>query len=392
VTQRPRLVTPRFALVVTAGVFYFLAIGVVLPEVPKYVKHELNGGSLEVGIAVGALFVGAVLLRPVAGRIGDRYGRKLLIVSGAATVGVSMLGYAVANSIGALVAARIVTGLGEAAFFVGAATMITDLAPVERRGEAISYWSVAVYSGFAFGPAIGETVQGHFGYTTLFLLACGLGLASAVLGCFTEDVERERDDDPPQPLINRRALGPGAVLFAGLVATAAFGAFIPLYAPDVGIKDVAIVFVVFGLLVLVIRIFGARLPDVLGGALAGTVALAAGGAGMLCIALWPSAVGLMVGVAAFAVGAAFMYPAMLLMALEGSTEQDRGSAVGTISSCFDLSQGLGSLMVGAVAALTSYRGAFAASSVASVVGIVVLWRWVEPRLARARIADASALP
>jgi MFS family permease len=392
VTQRPRLVTPRFALVVTAGVFYFLAIGVVLPEVPKYVKHELNGGSLEVGIAVGALFVGAVLLRPVAGRIGDRYGRKLLIVSGAATVGVSMLGYAVANSIGALVAARIVTGLGEAAFFVGAATMITDLAPVERRGEAISYWSVAVYSGFAFGPAIGETVQGHFGYTTLFLLACGLGLTSAVLGCFTEDIERERDDGPPQPLINRRALGPGAVLFAGLVATAAFGAFIPLYAPDVGIEDVAIVFVVFGLLVLVIRIFGARLPDVLGGALAGTVALAAGGAGMLCIALWPSAVGLMVGVAAFAVGAAFMYPAMLLMALEGSTEQDRGSAVGTISSCFDLSQGLGSLMVGAVAALTSYRGAFAASSVASVVGIVVLWRWVEPRLARARIADASALP
>jgi len=390
VTARPRLVTARFALVVTAGIFYFLSIGVVLPAVPRYVKHELDGGSIAVGVAVGALFVGAVVLRPLAGRIGDRYGRKLLIVAGAATVGISMLGYALASSLGALIAARIVTGLGEAAFFVGAATMITDLAPVERRGEAISYWSVAVYSGFAFGPAIGETVQREWGYTTLWLLAAALGFVSAVLGTFTRDVVREPHVGPPQPLINRRALGPGSVLFAGLVATAAFGAFVPLYGPDVGIDDVAVVFTVFGLLVLAIRIFGARLPDILGGARAGTVALVATGAGMLTMAVWPSATGLFAGVVIFAVGSAFMYPAMLLMALEGSTEADRGSAVGTISSCFDLSQGIGSLLVGGIAALTSYRGAFAASSVATVIGVVVLWQWVVPRLHRARVADAAA--
>ena len=388
-TGRPRLVTPRFALVVTSGIFYFLSIGVVIPEVPRFVKNELNGGSIAVGVTVGALFVGAVLLRPLAGRIGDRYGRKLLIIAGAATVGLSMLGYALADSLGALIAARVVTGLGEAAFFVGAATMITDLAPVERRGEAISYWSVAVYSGFAFGPAIGETVQRHSGYTTLFLLAAALGFTSALLGCFTRETERARHEGPPQPLINRRALGPGTVLFAGLVATAAFGAFVPLYGPEVGIDDVAIVFVVFGLLVLAIRVIGARLPDVLGGARAGTVALVATGAGMLIMAAWGSAAGLMAGVVVFAIGSAFMYPAMLLMALEGSTEQDRGSAVGTISSCFDLSQGIGSLVVGGVAALTSYRGAFAASAIASVFGVAILWRWVVPRLARARLADAA---
>ena len=149
--ERPRLITLRFATVVASGILYFLAIGVVLPAVPRYVKHKLDGGSLAVGVAVGALFVGAVILRPLAGRIGDRYGRRLLVIGGATIVGVSMLGYALANSLGLLIAARILTGLGEAAFFVGAATMITDLAPVERRGEAISYWSVAVYSGFAFG-------------------------------------------------------------------------------------------------------------------------------------------------------------------------------------------------------------------------------------------------
>ena len=79
---------------------------------------------------------------------------------------------------------------------------------------------------------------------------------------------------------------------------------------------------------------------------------------------------------------------MLLLALEGSTEQDRGSAVGTISSCFDLSQGLGSLVVGGVAAFAGYRGAFAAGAVGAVIAVFVLWARVMPRLVRARLADA----
>lgn len=388
-STRPRLVTLRFALVVASGVCYFLALGVVMPNVPRYVKKELGGGSVAVGVAVGVLFVGAVLLRPLAGRIGDRYGRRLLLIGGAVTVAVSMLGYALAADLGQLVAARFVTGLGEAAFFVGAATMITDLAPVERRGEAISYWSVAVYSGFAFGPALGEVVQRQWGYTTLWLVAAGLGAAAAVLGCFTRETERERASGPMGPLIHRRALRPGLVLFSGLIATAAFGAFIPLYAEEVGIEDVAIVFVVFGLLVLAIRVFGARLPDALGGGRAGSIALTATALGMLVMAAWASAPGLMTGVVVFAVGSAFLYPAMLLLALDGAAVTERGAVVGTVSSCFDLSQGVGSLLVGAVAALTSYRGAFATGSVAALVGLVLLWRLVERR---ASVGLAGGVP
>ena len=386
--DRPPLITLRFATVVVSGIFYFISIGVVIPAIPRFVKHRLDGGSIDVGIVVGALFVGAVILRPLAGRIGDRYGRKVLVVAGSLTVGVSMLCYELASSIPALVGARVLTGVGEAAFFVGAATMITDLAPVERRGEAISYWSVAVYSGFAFGPAIGEFVQRTWGYETLWYVAAGFGFTAAIIGAFTREVEREKAHGPPGPLLNRKALGPGSVLFTGLIATAAFSAFVPLYADDVGIEDVAIVFVTFGVLVLVIRVVGARIPDALGGARAGTVALAATAFGMAVMAVWGTAAGLMSGVVFFAIGQAFLYPAMLLLALEGTNDSERGSAVGTISSCFDLSQGLGSLVVGGVAALTSYRGSFAAGAVCAALAVLLLWRRVLPRMAaRGQLAN-----
>jgi MFS family permease len=104
--------------------------------------------------------------------------------------------------------------------------------------------------------------------------------------------------------------------------------------------------------------------------------------------VWGTAAGLMTGVVLFAIGQAFLYPAMLLLALEGTNDSERGSAVGTISSCFDLSQGLGSLVVGAVAALTSYRGTFAAGALCSVLAVFLLWGRVVPRMAaRARLAN-----
>lgn len=87
------------------------------------------------------------MLRPFAGRIGDCYGRRILITGGALIVAAAWALVLVAMSMTVLVTARVLGGIGEAAFFVGAGTMVTDLAPERRRGEALSYWSIAVYGG-----------------------------------------------------------------------------------------------------------------------------------------------------------------------------------------------------------------------------------------------------
>jgi len=44
--------------------------------VPVYVEEQLGGGGIAVGFAVGSLFLAAVLVRPLAGRLGDRVGRR----------------------------------------------------------------------------------------------------------------------------------------------------------------------------------------------------------------------------------------------------------------------------------------------------------------------------
>jgi hypothetical protein len=82
---------------------------------------------------------------------------------------------------------------------------------------------------------------------------------------------------------------------------------------------------------------------------------------------------------------------LLLLALAGAPETERASVVGTFSGFFDLSQGLGSLIVGAVASFAGYRGAFGAGAVAAAIGIAALRGRALQQRRSATLDDAGAL-
>jgi MFS family permease len=399
-TPRERVFTLRFALVVTSGLCYFMALGVLLPVVPLFVKHDLGGNDVAVGVAVGAFSLGAVILRPFAGRIGDRFGRRLLIIGGGLIVGSAGLLYLFASALVPLVVVRVLAGVGEAAFFVGAASMITDLAPEARRGEAISFWSIAVYGGLAFGPLLGNVLLDGDHYDRVWLASASLAFIAGALGLFTREVvsldRTSAPGAPRPPLISRAALAPGLVLFLGLVGLVGFTGFVPLYVTEIGMEDSSAVFVLYGCLILTIRIFGARVPDRIGPLKAGTIATGTAAAGLLIMAAFAEPAGLYAGTIVFSIGMSFLYPAMLLLALTGLADNERGSAVGTVSSFFDLSQGIGALVLGIVAALTGYRGAFIAGALLALAALVLLRssadRTRTPDPEEAALARASVEP
>ena len=120
------------------------------------------------------------------------------------------------------------------------------------------------------------------------------------------------------------------------------------------------------------RIVGARVPDRLGGRDAGAMALALAAVGIGVVAAWPTVAGLVVGTAVLAAGMSLMYPALLLLALVGVGDADRASVVGTFSSFFDASQGVGAFICGAVVAVSGNRGAFTTGAIAAALGLVLL--------------------
>ena len=367
----PSLLTPRFLVVMVATLAYFTTQGALLPTVPRFVEDELNGGGVQVGIGVGAMAVSAALLRPWVSSLGDTRGRRLLAVGGSAVAGLSILLYTVATSLPLLVVARLLTGVGEAAAFVGFATAAQDLAPDHRRGEAASFFSAGLYAGLAFGPMLGETLADR-SFATLWVAAaaCAGAAALASLGI------RDRDRATPaaeRTYLQRDSIWPGLVLLLGLIPFTGFASFVALYAEDLGVDDVGPVFLLYGGLVLVIRIVGARLPDILGWRRGSTIALWAVTLAILLVAAWGSIASIYVAAVGLAIGMSLMYPALFTAVMAAAPADERSHAVGTFSLFFDLAQGFGAAIVGLVVSLSNERGGFAAAGVLAIVGIGVQW-------------------
>ena len=363
----------QFVLVTAAAAFYFLGLGALAPVLPRYVEDVLDGDKTQVGIAVGAFAVSAALLRPWIGRLGDRHGRRLLLVGGSLVAGLSMLGYGLRESLVLLVLLRLVTGAGEAAAFIGAATIAQDLAPPDRRGQATSYFSIAVYGGLAVGPPLGEWAATSHGFDTAWIVAAAACLVGSLLG-LTLPADRP-SVAPPSPagrsILQRDALRPGVILALGASGYAAFSSFVPLYVDEVGLDGAGVPFVEYAVIVLAVRIVGARIPDRLGTRTGPLAALALQSVGLVTMGVWSSALGLYVGTAVYAGGVSLLYPALFPLVVREAPAAERVHAIATFTLFFDLSQGFGAPLLGMVASLTDERGAFIGAGVLSALGLVL---------------------
>jgi MFS family permease len=382
-----RLVTPLFLLVMLSTLGYFTAIGAIVPTLPRYVEGPLAHGSLAVGLTVGAFALSAVVLRPFVGRISDKRGRRLLITAGGIGVGAAIAAYALVDSLSMLVALRVVTGIGEAFYYVGVASVISDISPANRRGEAFSYFSLALFGGLALGPVVGETLLDLSGFSAVWLAAGACSLIAGGLGFLVPDTRPAGAADQGRGrLLHPAALLPGTVLATNIWALATFSSFVPLYALRLGLDGSRFVFVLNSAIILLIRSFGARLPDKLGPRRSGRAALTCTMIGLVTLGVWASPAGLFVGTAIYSIGHALAFPALMTLALSNAPEEERGAVVGTFTAFFDLSFGVGAVSAGLIAGALGYRGAFIAAGVVALAGIVLLFGAAQVAARRSAVA------
>ena len=176
------LFRPQFALVCIYSLATTLAAGTLLPVLPLYVRGPLDGGDVAVGLVMsGALLVGA-LAQPVLGRLADRRGRRLLLLGGPLVFSSFVALFSFASDPAALFALRAAAGVGDAACIVGAVTMVNDLAPDSRRGEAYSLYSLSAWAGLGLGPVIGDLVHRATSFDAVWVVAIALSLSGAAPG------------------------------------------------------------------------------------------------------------------------------------------------------------------------------------------------------------------
>lgn len=369
--HRPRLVTPLFLRITLISFGYFFAYGMTLPVLPKFVDESLGGGGVEVGLVGSAFAFSSILLRPVAGRVGDRRGRGLLMAGGAGIVAVATLPTGYAGAVWLAFLFRFTAGFGEAGFFTGAAASINDLAPEARRGEAVSYFTLSLYSGLALGPLVGEAIMKSGGFRIAFLASSAVAGLAALAAIGLPDTRPDRNAVPGGKIFHRGAFGPGTIMTTSVIGFAGYATLMPLYARNLGM-DSAPVFLAYSVTILVLRLAGARVPDRFGARRTATTALIVSASGLLLIAAQRGVAGLMAGSLLFAAGQAFVFPSLLTLAVRNAPPRERGSVVGTFTAFVDLGFLVGPLYMGTLADTFGYRGSFLGGSLVGFAGLTVL--------------------
>jgi MFS family permease len=378
-TGAPRLFTPAFGALFAAALAFFTSGSMVLPVASRFAAGPLGADATGVGISIGAFSIAALVLRPVVGWASDRFGRRPLLVGGGLMTIVALLFHLVATTLPLFVGARSLLGIAEAFFFVALVAAVSDLAPPERRGEAINVGSLAVYLGLAFGPFLGETILGLAGFDAVWLAAAAMaGIAAGLTLPVPETApgalrQRATGQRPPRtPLIHPAGFLPGFLILTGTWGMAAFFAFLPLYTTELGMSGAGLALGLYALIVITLRIVFAKLPDQIGAARLSGFALVGSALGLGILGLVGSPVGVYLGTAVFATGIAFLFPALVALAVARVDETERGTVVGTTTAFVDLSFGMSPAILGLAVGTIGFGGVFVVSAVIAFAGSLLL--------------------
>ncbi len=365
-------------LLYAATLCNFTAFGAYFAAIQLYVEDDLGASRSSVGLAVGAFSLSALLVRPFIGRGIDARGRRPFLLAALALLALTSLGFLVAGSVPAVVGLRLLQGVAGGTFYTTAAAVATDLAPVERRASAIARFSLFLYGGFALGPVGAEWIIGAAGFAPVWLAAAALGATGVVCvallpetGAHSIAVRAELGPARPR-LLHPAAVGPGLVLLTTGMGYASITGFSSLYGRSIGLDDPGLLYATFAVTIIGVRLVAGRLADSIGRvavALPG-LALAALGLGVLALVQEPAFA--YVGVAAFGVGFALIFPALMAFTVDRVPDHERGEALGSFTAFMDVGTGLGAYLIGTIADRFGFGWAYGTPALLCVAGAGLL--------------------
>lgn len=362
---------PYFVPLAAITFLLWLGSSILVPVLPL-LGTSLGLSHAEVGVVIGAFFGGRMVCNMAGGYLADRFSPRAVAVLGCLVTSAASAVAGLADSFGALVAARVVQGGGAGIYLTVAVAAVIAVSPATRVGSHVAAYQGIGLVGFAVGPVIGGVVAQVGGLRAPFFAYAVVTLAGMAVAAVALPGHPLR----PTAAESARTAGFGDYLRAAmsrpfvlslLVAVLIFGVrsgilntLVPVLAETgLSMTEVAIGTVLtvaaFGN-VAVLRHAGrsldrGRRPVLVGGTVATGIATA-----LLGLAMRPWM--LFAGCVVLAVATAYASVAPTVVTADVMTGAVQGRAVGTLRVATDLGLLVGPVMAGALADVVGLRPAF----------------------------------
>ena len=339
----------QFWLMCLGSFLFFASFNMIIPELPDYLS-SLGGGEYK-GLIIALFTLTAGLSRPFSGKLTDTVGRIPIMVFGSAVCLASGLLYPVLGTIAGFFALRLFHGLSTGFKPTATSAYIADIAPPDRRGEAMGILGLFSSIGMASGPVIGSYIALYYSLNAMFYASSVLALASVIVLIGMKETLKDRESFKPRLLkikrvdiLEPRVYSSSFVLMLNVFAFGVILTVIPDLTVHLGLTNKGVFFAIFTITSLMIRIFAGQASDRYGRVPLLIIASVIIITSLILLSLSDTLMLFYIAAGLYGVGVGISTPTAYAWTIDLSEEKHRGRALATMFIALETGIGAGALI------------------------------------------------
>ncbi|MBO5742163.1 MAG: MFS transporter, partial [Bacteroidaceae bacterium] len=397
--MKERLVTPSYLLIIAANFLQFFGFWLLIPVLPFYLQEVFDADKTSIGAILSCYTIAALCMRPFSGYLLDTFSRKPLYLLAYFLFTAMFGGYMLAGTLTLFILFRIIHGFSFGMVTVSGNTIVIDIMPSSRRGEGLGYYGLANNIAMSIGPMTGLFLHdASIGYTTIFccsLGACMLGFLCAYLVKTPHKAPVKREPISLDRFILLKGIPAGISLLLLSIPYGMTTNYVAMYAKQIGITtSTGFFFTLMAIGMAVSRLFSGKLVD------KGMITqVIQAGMYLVCICFFGlSACGWVIEwfqeatlvifyLIALLLGIGFgtMFPAYNTLFVNLAPNSQRGTATSTYLTSWDVGIGIGMVVGGYIAEISTFKMAYFAGAILTVLSLFLFIRKVGPHFHRERL-------
>ena len=393
------LFTRSYICILAANFLLYFGFWLLVPVLPFYLRETFSCTESMIGAVLSCYTVSALCIRPFMGYLYDGFARKPIYIAAYFLFTAVFAGYLLAGLLTAFIMLRVLHGFAFGTVTVGGNTLVIDITPSARRGEALGYYGLTNNTAMSIGPMTGLFLHdSHLSYEHIFtagLLTCTVGLLMALA------VKAPRKTPVKRPPVSLDRF----ILLKGIPASVAllllsipYGAttnYIAIYAHEIGLDvPTGFFFTLMAVGMGISRIFAGKFVD--RGYITQTISYGfyVVATTFLLLSCCAHIIDYSVSATAFiffsvpfmlGIGFGVMFPAYNTLYVNLAQNNQRGTATSTYLTAWDVGIGLGISSGGIIAEHFAFNTVYLVGSILCVISMIFFNLYVTPHFMKNKL-------
>jgi len=374
---KPKLWTKDFINITAISFFIFLAFYILLNALPIQLTNEFGGRANQAGLLLTSFLIAAIVIRPFAGKWVSTGSQKKILIYSAVAFLICTLFYPFITNIWQLYALRVLHGFTFGVITTVKGTISARVIPDSRRGEGLSWFSLAMGLAMVIGPVIGLNLANIGLYNTAFIICIAASAVNTILSMVIHVPKQEHLEKASKiknkfefnDLIDKKGAPYALVIFILAFAYSGISSFLSLYAQEINlVKAASTFFVVYAGLMFVFRPFVGVWADRYGASKIVFPCIVLFAIGMALLSLPQTSVIMIAAGALIGIGYGSVTPILQTQIISSVDKERVGIANSLFFNSMDSGMALGAFVLGIVANSYGYSRIYMCGIVLIVIG------------------------